>query len=125
MKPLRVLAATSLLVIASAPVCATGNFISGGQLHEYLAAYQRVQNGNPTGTDLTSAFEGMGYVLGVSDTLDDHVFCLPGATTKAQVVAIVEKYLNDHPERWQYTANSLIADALETDFPCTKEGAKQ
>ena len=44
----------------------------------------------------------------------------PGWTI-GQGMRVVEKYLQDHPERLHLNANQLINDALTQAFPCSPE----
>jgi hypothetical protein len=44
--------------------------------------------------------------------------CPPQESNGAQILAIVEKYMKDHPEVWHYRAQPLIAAALRESFPC-------
>lgn len=41
----------------------------------------------------------------------------PDGTTSAQLIAIVRKYLEAHPERWQLGAVDLVHEALREAFP--------
>jgi hypothetical protein len=64
----------------------------------------------------------IGYILGVADTLQ-----LDGKTCHAasdlwtrQTVAVVRKYVSDHPERWSKGAPFLVREGLIQAFPCPK-----
>jgi hypothetical protein len=65
-----------------------------------------------------------GYVAGVADALSSSV-CSPNNTTLGQVLAIVAKYFNEHPEQWSKPANVLIATALAQAFPCDSAPAEK
>jgi hypothetical protein len=96
-------------------------FLLGHDLQSKLQNEQTINEGRATleqGMDYSVA---SGYVLGVSDSLNGVAFCVPSQATKGQMVAIVIKYLNDHPDRWQYTAHSLVKDALLEAFPCGRK----
>lgn len=64
-----------------------------------------------TGTDLHTACERQrdlqadfcsGYILGVSDSASrGHRICKSIGVGNRQVLAVVKKYLEDHPERWR------------------------
>jgi hypothetical protein len=80
-------------------------------------------NGN---TALASG-QCMGYVAGVIegtritsllDKRGKYPYCMPGTTTPLQDVAVVVKYLNDHPEQWDFPAGLLITQAFTAAFPC-------
>ncbi len=100
-----------------------GTFFNGNQFHEWLAGYERFDAGQATGPDEVYAARTMAYVAGVNDAMDGIFVCAPRSTTIAQEAAIVEKYLRDHPERWGYSADSLVAVALHDAFPCKPKQA--
>ena len=64
------------------------------------------------------------YVMGVSDALiavKPNLFCAPLGMTVDQEVAVVVKYLRDHPETWHYSAPSEVGVALKKAFPCKEQ----
>lgn len=64
----------------------------------------------------------VGYILGVADTLQiDSKTCHgPSDLWTRETVAVVRKYVKDHPERWNIGAQFLVRDALIQAFPCLK-----
>jgi hypothetical protein len=61
----------------------------------------------------------MGYVMGVSDSLDSQrLMCIPQEDTAAQEMSVVVNFLRDHPEERQDTAYSVVKLALMEAFPC-------
>ena len=70
----------------------------------------------------------LGYVLGAKDSFEfaakvHHVtpdFCIPDGVTNGQVVKVVVKYLNNHPEDLHYSAESLVVYALGAAFRCAE-----
>ena len=46
-------------------------------------------------------------------------FIVPDSVTKQQIMAILYKYLSNHPEKWQYSAVSLTNGAMEEAFPAS------
>ena len=65
-----------------------------------------------------------GYVMGVTDLLiwvNPNVKpCAPSEVTGGQVVAIVRKYLKEHPEKLHEDADFLVMWALQEAFPCSE-----
>jgi len=64
-----------------------------------------------------------GYIIAVSDvsqnkSWDGALYCVPNNATAGQLVKIVTKYLNKHPEKLHLTAHSLVQLALFVAFPC-------
>jgi len=63
----------------------------------------------------------LGYVMGVSDALNatkPDLFCAPLSVKASQELAVVVKYLRDHPETWHNSAYSDVGVALALAFPC-------
>jgi hypothetical protein len=85
-------------------------------------------------TDLESMNSGycLGMVRGVMETLmvwevtdDRHVGdanhgCIPIEVTVSQAVAVIKKYLNDHPEKLHMGDSVLVRVALVEGFPCRR-----
>jgi len=46
------------------------------------------------------------------------IACQPADVKGEQIDLIVEKFLDDHPERLNYSAASLIGKAIGAYFPC-------
>jgi hypothetical protein len=49
------------------------------------------------------------------------IFCVPKNSTPVQDVAVVVKYLEAHPDQWNFPANTVVAVALIDAFPCGKK----
>lgn len=70
--------------------------------------------------------ECRGYIVGVVDHLSmwrdtlDFPACGRAGITKGQMVAVVVKYMMDHPETRHEPANELVMKAFNTAF-CPKE----
>jgi len=63
-----------------------------------------------------------GHVLGVSDTLfDEDLVYYPEGATHHQIILVVGKYLDDHPELLHERASRLIRRALIKTFPKRKQ----
>jgi len=60
-----------------------------------------------------------GYVLGVLEASSSSV-CLIKNVTRNQLVAVVTKYLNDHPEKWHFPSFKLVLEATNNSF-CTPQ----
>lgn len=110
--------ATTCAQAASGPLSSTV-----GILHA-LKNYQGIVDGRIRYKDITyeetvNADMAFGYVLGVTDTLFyTKKICVPPGVAEGQFLAVSVKYMDDHPDWWQYNPSLLIADALEHAFPC-------
>ncbi len=63
-----------------------------------------------------------GYVAGIRDMLVDlEYICIPNGVTSAQVNAIVLKYIDDNPTKWNKSASFLVWTPLLEAFPCKKK----
>jgi Rap1a immunity proteins len=88
----------------------------GNDLHENCKAGPRSK-----GHDTMSAFKTgacVGYVMGVASSLEGSAFCFPAGVEKGQIVDVIKRWLEDHPELRHYAASSLITSALKERFPC-------
>jgi len=63
----------------------------------------------------------IGYLIGVTEGVDVKLWSAPIPLKQPQVVAVVSKYLDDHPEKWDQPASALVRSALVEAFPKKKE----
>jgi len=61
--------------------------------------------------DKFMAFTGAGYVVGVVDSFNNDLFCIPAGVTKGELVAVVLKFLNNHPDTWYEAAVEDVGTA--------------
>lgn len=62
-----------------------------------------------------------GYILGVFDGLNvisDRSKCIPGTIQSEQVVAAVEKWILEHPERRPEAADKSVSSAFAEAWAC-------
>jgi len=88
----------------------------GSSSRSYLTGNKLYEECNSTDYSLC-----LGYVMGVSDALNatkPNFFCAPLSVKATQELAVVVKYLRDHPETWHYSAWTDIGVALALAFPC-------
>lgn len=92
------------------------------ELRGGLAADERITKTPERATPalIGSASVAMGYIRGVSDALSISKACIPQNASPGQKMAIVHKYLNNHPEMWNRPAFDVVAFALTEAFPCKK-----
>jgi len=63
-----------------------------------------------------------GYIEGIRDTLVDlEYICIPARVTNRQIYAVVLKYIDDNPTKWNNSASSLVWTPLMSAFPCKKK----
>lgn len=63
-----------------------------------------------------------GYIAGIRDMLIDlEYICVPTGVNGSQIDAIVLKYINDNPTKWNKPASSLVWTPLIDAFPCKKK----
>ncbi|MBX9620308.1 MAG: hypothetical protein K2X76_10445 [Sphingomonas sp.] len=62
------------------------------------------------------------YVLGVADALQlERRTCRPYSDAGTlQTVAIVRRYISEHPENWGWHASALVREPLLKAFPCPR-----
>jgi hypothetical protein len=66
--------------------------------------------------DFVDVYEHSAYILGVYDT-SSVLYNIPGGVNAAQIIAVVSKYLKNHPEEWNKPAAELVVKALKEAFP--------
>ena len=108
-----VFAAIWIAVASSQAAC----FNNGQDLVNGWREHQKIMNNSPAERDYLSASRFTGYVTGVADALDTIMFDIPEGTTKDQIVAIVGKYLEANPDKWQFGGSVLVVNALKGAFP--------
>ena len=67
-----------------------------------------------------------GYISGVVDAIEHYQVgkgaeksvCVPKEASIGQVKEVVVRYLTQHPDERNYTASSLVWDAVRNAFPC-------
>jgi len=92
-------------------------FITGNNLVEYC------DNLEQDVADFDGGF-CVGYVGGFTQALhwvsDKNKICASDNVTQKQVVSIVRKYMEEHPEMLHERADMLVIIALRRAFPCSE-----
>ena len=103
---------TGIALLAGGPASAT--FDSGNDLHTRCVSTQPMDR-------VACAY----YVSAIADviqtnnnTLYGYSVCVPPQVTRLQVADVVGRWLTNNPQHRHYTANSLVAAALEQAYPC-------
>lgn len=92
----------------------TESFVTGNYLREQC-----------TGDDIGQAY-CLGYVVAIADALsapgntglDGWRACLRPKQTAGHLKEVVTQFLQNHPEKRDFAAVSLIAEAYAVQFPC-------
>lgn len=58
------------------------------------------------------------YAAWIQGTQKKPLFCTPYEVTTGQIIRVVVKFLNDHPERLHEHALFMVVDAMGQAFPC-------
>ena len=94
-------------------------FIDGNELYESGLESYKIDIGQ-RGSWIDVGFYA-GYVDGVFDAYVGLLFCPPNNIKAGQVYDIVFKYLQNHPENRNLSANTLVFKALNKIWPCKKK----
>jgi hypothetical protein len=62
----------------------------------------------------------VGFIVGLHDVLEKSRMICTDKTTRGQIAAVITKFLNDNPARWNEPAVVLVSEALKKAFPCKK-----
>ena len=93
-----------------------------------LAASAQFNSGNKLLADMNDTsssvnrMHALGYVVGVVDSLNRIMFCIPSNATAGQLHDMVHNYLTAVPAIRHKPADVIISDALGIAFPCPKGG---
>jgi len=90
----------------------------GNDLVKDMKEYEKHERGEEYSR--LSVGEFFGYVIGITSAYDEVFFSTPSDSTNGQLCAVVEKYLNENPEKWNESALNLVTDALKKAFPKKK-----
>jgi hypothetical protein len=97
-----------------------GTFYDGNKLNQWGQGWQRAVENRASDTDYVDAGYFHGFVIGTSDAFDGALFCTPENAKAGQLLAVTNKYIGEHPERWSERASWLVISALKAAFPCAK-----
>jgi hypothetical protein len=99
------LLAMSLLLASSLSYAFTGN-----ELLNALNSKDPYMNG-----------AAAGFINGYSMAKDEDLYCIPPKVTVGQVIGIVRKLLEEHPDKRHQEASAFVAVSLVNAFPCAKK----
>ena len=63
----------------------------------------------------------VGFDYGYSYKNRDKTYCVPSGVNQGQIVKVVRKYIDEHPEKLHELYGKLIIEALNESFPCNKQ----
>lgn len=120
MHRLQIASLLALLVLFSGNAYANGN-----ELLRNCQSALALERGGQSPTDSARAIQCLGYLQGFSglNALYEQVqqktfWCLPDGVRNEQIVRVVVKYLQSHPELLHQSKAGLAALALGEAFPC-------
>jgi len=95
------------------------NFKSGNDLVKNKVEYEKPENSKTISYYEVASY--VNYIFGVHDSLEGVLICTPSNVTGRQIIAIVGKYIDNHPEKWNQPAQYLVVPPLMNAFPCKKK----
>lgn len=96
---------------------AFAQFIDGNELIKWVASSDRVQKRSYSEEDFFNHNQLMGYSQGAYDA-NRQFFCTPEQFTTRQLMGVIKKYIQDHPEQWNLAGDKLVVLAISKAFPC-------
>lgn len=108
---------TGLLLVSQV---SSAQLSTGNDLNNWSAADDRTQFPNARSTDYMESSMLNGYIRGVVDA-PGSLLCVPNGVTMGQMLAIVKKYVREHPEKWMWNGSWMVTMALSEAFPCPKK----
>ena len=100
----------ALAAMVMATTAQAGTFWDGNKLYSKL-------NGSST-----DQMHGLGYIMGVADTMDTINICSPLNVTAGQMNDIVRQYLDAYPTLRHNAADIIVTRALSRVWPCDRKG---
>jgi hypothetical protein len=85
--------------------------VDGWRAHKRI-----IDRTSQTGDYITSTFM-VGYITGVVDSSNYQFFVVPAEVTADQLMQVVGKYLDEHPEQWNLSRFDIVMKALTKSFP--------
>ena len=107
----------------SLPFEATANYLLSTCKLAILAADPATR---PTDFDYQKAVDSnycLGYIQGFKEAnalTPIPNFCVPDAVTLGQLIKVVVKYMDEHPEELHLLSGLVVREALQKAFPCRK-----
>ena len=109
---------TAALLAASITTPVHAGLMTGAELKQHCDPdVGSFENGFCTGCIGGMAF-GLQMGVMIATNNKSSYYCPPSSISIDQVQAIVMKYINDNPAKWQDRADELIAVAMVEAFPC-------
>jgi hypothetical protein len=102
----RMIICCAMMLLSAAPAMA----VTGSVLKQYADLGEN-------GSNVVAKERLAGYVAAIVDNYEP-LLCIPEGTTDEQVIEVVKKYLNEHPEQLHRNASIPVVKALGRAFPC-------
>jgi hypothetical protein len=116
-----------ILALAIGLTAATSaSAMKGGEFAKLIESFKRA-NGNDAAVHEDIMNMGMfaGYVRGVEDSMQGYRFCIPPQATFGERAALIESYVQEHPDELHNGATTLIVQALQPAYPCSREETQE
>ena len=97
------------LILALACTSAHAEFFDGNKLLADMNGSQMRQ------------MSAIGYIMGVSDTLQGVSVCPPPQVLAGQMHDMVKQYLEDNPALRHHTADIIVGHVLSRAWPCKQQ----
>ena len=114
-------AAISALLLVTAVVFGQSTFGTGQWLHDGWLASQKTEPSDQQISDVAHGWEYTGFVLGAANVMSAAQWIdIPVNAALGQWLAVVGKYLDNHPGEWNLPAEVLVYRALHAVWPGKK-----
>jgi hypothetical protein len=108
-----------LFILALAiPSLSFAGFMNGDRLTDLSNSSDRAESRIASPLEYQESAYLLGFVTGVSDSVEDSLVCIKGQVPANELVRIVKKYVFDHPNDLSMSASVLVVLALSKPFPC-------
>jgi hypothetical protein len=104
----------SIFILTISPILNAQFYYDGNDLLKRINGYER-RNSDPSIENIKDFYHFLGYVAGVYDSWH-MTLKVPNNFQIGQALAIVAKYVKEHPERLHEPASTLVRDAIKSAF---------
>lgn len=91
---------------------ASAEFLTGNDLKARLET--------PASSDPISSSLGLGYLAGIYDVSTSQAICAPKDVTLGQLSEVALKYMREHPEVLNFSADRIVLTAFKLTWPCSQ-----
>ena len=96
------------------------SFFTGQDMMDWINAYRRIEANTMLSNDYQKGGQLEGFVAGVVGAVEDTLICLPSDVTLKQMIGMVDIYVRNNPDKWNWPADKLVVNAISPTYRCKR-----